>query len=53
MLIKKISTTVGRRLEVPGYPRDQTEEILQSPEPARSAGTTAYRGALEEDGAAL
>jgi hypothetical protein len=28
-------------------------QILRSPEPAGSAGTMAYRGALEEDSAAL
>jgi hypothetical protein len=32
---------------------DQTGQVLRSPKPARSAGTTVYRGALEEDGATL
>jgi hypothetical protein len=45
--------TVGGRLEVPGYPRDQTGQILQSLEPSGLVGTMVYRGALEEDGAAL
>jgi hypothetical protein len=44
---------VGGRPEVPGYPRDQTGHILQSPKLARSVGTVAYRGAPEEDGAEL
>jgi hypothetical protein len=45
--------TVGGRLEVPGYPRDQTGYILRSPKAARLVGTVAYMGAPEEDGAAL
>jgi hypothetical protein len=44
---------VGGRLEVPGYLRDQIGQILQSLEPARSVGTTTYKGAPEEDGATL
>jgi hypothetical protein len=44
---------VGGRPEVLGYPRDQTRQILRSPESIESAGTMAYKGALEEDGAAL
>jgi hypothetical protein len=45
--------TVGGRPEVPGYPSDQMGQILRCLEPAGSAGTMAYRGAPEEDGAAL
>jgi hypothetical protein len=45
--------TVGGRLEVPGYPIDQTGQILQSPKLVGSAGTIVYKGAWEEDGAAL
>jgi hypothetical protein len=45
--------TVGGRLEVPDYPRDQMGQILQSLEPSGSVGTMVYRGALEEDGASL
>jgi hypothetical protein len=44
---------VGRRLEVSGNLRDQTGQILRSPEPAGSAGTMAYRGVLEEVGTSL
>jgi hypothetical protein len=44
---------VGGRLEVPGYPREQMGLILQSPEPAGSAGTMVYRGVPEEVGATL
>jgi hypothetical protein len=44
---------LGGRPEVPGYPRDQMGQILRSSKPAGSVGTMVYRGALEEDGAAL
>jgi hypothetical protein len=40
-------------MKVTGYPRDQIGQILRILEPARSAGTMAYRGAPEEDGAGL
>jgi hypothetical protein len=41
------------RPEILGYSKDQTGQILLSPEPAGSAGTMAYRGAPGEYGAAL
>jgi hypothetical protein len=44
---------VGGRLEVPDYLRNQTGQVLRSLKPARSVGTIVYRGALEEDVAAL
>jgi hypothetical protein len=44
--------TVGGNPEVHGY-RGIKREILQSPEPAESAGTTAYKGVPEEVGATL
>jgi hypothetical protein len=45
--------TVGGRLEVPGYSRDQIGQILRSLELAGSARTMAYREAPEEDSAAI
>jgi hypothetical protein len=53
MLIEKISMAAGGRPEVPGYPRDQTGQILGSLELAGLVGTMVYRGASEEDGATL
>jgi hypothetical protein len=44
---------VGGKPEVPGYPRDQIGQILRSPEPAKSGGTTVYRGGPEMVGASL
>jgi hypothetical protein len=44
---------VGGRLEVPGYPGDQMRQVIRSPEPIGSAGTMAYGGALEKDGAVV
>jgi hypothetical protein len=38
---------------VPGDPRDQRGQVLQSLKLAGSLGTTAYRGASKKDGVAL
>jgi hypothetical protein len=44
---------VGGRPGVSGYPRDQTGQILQSPESTRLVGTMTYRGVPKEVGIAL
>jgi hypothetical protein len=53
MLIEKIAMVVGGGPEVPSYLRDQMGQIFRSPQPARSAGTTTYRGISEEVGTTL
>jgi hypothetical protein len=44
---------VGGRPEIPGYPRDQMGQILQSPELAGTVGSIAYIGVPEGVGVAL